>query len=1036
MEAELAALGREQPVKKWVVLITAATCFFVTGLAVTRLIFEWRFPTAIEFGRPLPVLFVSASLAALGAIITGQRAFRFVQLAPLLPLLLNLVWLSDPATDLSRSRFLFVGSLWLVAVLFANQREISGDDRRWRRWGAVFIALALLPVYLLTMSHAVGEADTFEFQVVAPQLGIAHPTGYPLYLLLGKVFSLLPWGTVAWRLNLASTVFALVAAIVLYLMALRLLRQPLAALTGVVILGLTPIFWSQAIIAEVYMLHALIVAVALRLMIRILDEQRGRTAEDRLVIFDDRKALIALAFTIGLGLTNHLTTLFLLPAAAITFLIYTVDTLRTHKRSAISAPRSILWLLCLMAVAFLVPLLIYAYLPVRWQAVNGEPMGLSRFVDWVIGGRFQDALQWDGWRRDSTRPAIVGRLFLTTWGWFYLVLAVFGLVYLFKRFWQAALILLLTAVGFTFYALNYYVPDLAVFLIPTHLVIAVWIGAGVGAVYAFGVAVRRRLSTADLNREMSGVLFGLLCVTILLPAILRGADLWSTIDQSSRDGGETWATGVLGQPLQRGAAILADSEKIAPLYYLQQVGGLRPDLDIMVLPDEAAYRSELERHLAAGQTVYLARFLPGLEGTYHLRSAGPLVEVSRQPLKAVPNDVTPVDRAFGPIRLLGYQLEPEAAIDPASISLTLYWTLDQPLDPGDPLPILYVGWTGQEGDQIAVNGRHPVSNYYPINAWRPGEVVVDTHYLTPPVAGCEISDNSCWLEIQVAVAPRFMAAADLQWQTVTPVDIAPSSGPIGQSRRTFFDSFALDGVDLTSQARPGTDLPLQYSGFGPGRELSMLLIPAHATDSFIYPADNAPQGDIRANESTIFTQNLAAPGDPGPHVVVALPNENLRAVCHWLAWPTTGCVIAEIDISGVPIPEGAVNFDDRIALLDIDLPKPVVEPGGQLLVEISWQGLAPMIQDYTVFVQVLDAQDRIVGQVDAWPVQGTLPTSQWHPGQVVRDPYIVHLSDDIEPGEYRILIGLYLLETLERLPVLDDAGQAVDDRVELFLNSD
>jgi hypothetical protein len=54
----------------------------------------------------------------------------------------------------------------------------------------------------------------------------------------------------------------------------------------------------------------------------------------------------------------------------------------------------------------------------------------------------------------------------------------------------------------------------------------------------------------------------------------------------------------------------------------------------------------------------------------------------------------------------------------------------------------------------------------------------------------------------------------------------------------------------------------------------------------------------------------------------------------------------------------------------------------------------------------------------------------------VRDPYIVHLSDDIEPGEYRILIGLYLLETLERLPVLDDAGQAVDDRVELFLNSD
>jgi hypothetical protein len=76
----------------------------------------------------------------------------------------------------------------------------------------------------------------------------------------------------------------------------------------------------------------------------------------------------------------------------------------------------------------------------------------------------------------------------------------------------------------------------------------------------------------------------------------------------------TWGEGVLALPLAENAAILADSEKIAPLYYLQQAEGVRSDLEIMVLPDEAAYRAELDARLTAGQTVYLARFLPGWKG--------------------------------------------------------------------------------------------------------------------------------------------------------------------------------------------------------------------------------------------------------------------------------------------------------------------------------------------------------------------------------------------------------------------------------------
>lgn len=140
-------------------------------------------------------------------------------------------------------------------------------------------------------------------------------------------------------------------------------------------------------------------------------------------------------------------------------------------------------------------------------------------------------------------------------------------------------------------------------------------------------------------------------------------------------------------------------------------------------------------------------------------------------------------------------------------------------------------------------------------------------------------------------------------------------------------------------------------------------------------------------------------------------------------------MVAEIAISGAPLPEGATNFNDRIALLGVELAPGNLTPGGQLPVTLTWQGLAELSEDYTVFVQVLDAADRIVGQVDSWPVQGTRPTSTWPPGEVITDPHVVQLSADMLPGSYRVIVGLYLLATGERLPVVDEAGAAVEDKV-------
>ncbi len=467
--------------------------------------------------------------------------------------------------------------------------------------------------------------------MVAPQLGIAHPTGYPLYLLLGKLWTeLIPFGTVAWRLNVGTAVYALLAATFIYLTGARLLRRPVPALLAALALGITPTFWSQAVEAEVYTLHALIISVALWVMVKIGDW--------RLEIRDWK--LIGLAFLLGLGLTNHLTTLFLFPPAAIILL---TALYHSRKQSLISNLQSLLKLL----FAFLAPLSLYAYLPLRWQAVNGEPMGWARFVDWVIGGRFQGALQWRAWLDDPTRYEIVGRLFLDNWGWVNLGLAGIGFIYLMVQQRRAALLLFVTWLGFTFYALNYYVPDLNVFLMGAHVVVALWWAAGATAIFDVGC----RMSDFELCLTAQSLVSSLLFLPILLLAIAT----WPQVDRSRADGLTQWGTAVLNLPLAPNSAILADSEKIAPLYYLQQAEGLRPDLDIMVLPDEAAYRAELEARVAAGQTVYLARYLPGLEGVYHLRAVGPLTEVSTKPLDSLPASAIPANLRFGPLRLIGYE---------------------------------------------------------------------------------------------------------------------------------------------------------------------------------------------------------------------------------------------------------------------------------------------------------------------------------------------------------------------------------------------
>lgn len=103
--------------------------------------------------------------------------------------------------------------------------------------------------------------------------------------------------------------------------------------------------------------------------------------------------------------------------------------------------------------------------------------------------------------------------------------------------------------------------------------------------------------------------------------------------------------------------------------------------------------------------------------------------------------------------------------------------------------------------------------------------------------------------------------------------------------------------------------------------------------------------------------------------------------------------------------------------------------GETLNLGLRWQALAAVGGDYTVFVHLLDGAEKVWGQQDVAPGAGFSPTGGWRPGQVLDDRYALPVDPAAPPGEYRIEVGMYLPQTGARLPVLDEKGGEVGNRV-------
>src|SRR3989338_11332969 len=124
-----------------------------------------------------------------------------------------------------------------------------------KKLSAVFIFLFTFIIYLLTLAPSITSEDSGDFINCAHKLTIAHPTGYPLYCFTGKLFTLLPIKTVAYRVNLMSAFFASLTSIFVFLIITKLLKNNVIAIASALLFAFSNSIWSQAVIAEVYSLN-------------------------------------------------------------------------------------------------------------------------------------------------------------------------------------------------------------------------------------------------------------------------------------------------------------------------------------------------------------------------------------------------------------------------------------------------------------------------------------------------------------------------------------------------------------------------------------------------------------------------------------------------------------------------------------------------------------------------------------------------------------------------------------------------------------
>ena len=583
-------------------------------------------------------------------------------------------------------------------------------------WVGILLLAGVLPVYILTLNPGVLGGDIGELQFVSHILGLAHPTGTPFYILLGKLWTLLPFGpSVAWRMNLLSAVAASLSVFIVYQIIYLNTRRVIPALSTALFFAFGPVFWEQATMADKYAFNALLLALVLYLALRW-----GQTHSPA--------TLNLLALVYGLSLTHHRTMVLFAPA----LLGYIWWKERAAQEGALWGD----WRRLLrLAALFFAPLLFYLYLP--WAESRNLPPGTwhpRTLEDWYhyimdtgqIGYLYVDLAD------VGERLLFYVRTLQRDFTWIGLLLGLGGLAWQFRRRPADAVFLLANFSLQAFLAANHHLPRQWTFFIPSFMIYALWIGEALGAVWAGFEPLRARWG--KLGLVLAIILALVMLLVPLVPFRERyqafrdihhgegTLDVWRQALKLGRMGDRIGSAITL---VDQDAVIVADWEQATPLWYYQQVEGQRPDVDI-VYPVE-----RLDEAAAKGRPLYISRNLPGLAERWRPSSTGPLIALNIEPVRQPPAGIVPLSIRLGDtFELTGFVYGEDDFYPATVVPVTLFWRAlqDPPYDYS--ISLRLIDEAGQEVFQI--DSQHPVLGTFPTSQWTAGEVIGDYYEIQLP----------------------------------------------------------------------------------------------------------------------------------------------------------------------------------------------------------------------------------------------------------------------------------------------------------------
>jgi hypothetical protein len=624
---------------------------------------------------------------------------------------------------------------------------------------ACVLGVSALIVYLLTLTPSLSylSPDGSELATIPAVLGLAHSPGYPLYTWLGYLFHFLPINDVAYRINLMSAVMGAVTIGCMYLLALRLLplqnpwgkeqssrptlfeiivKRAIVGL-GVMLFAFSTTFWSQAVIAEVYVPNA---AMILLTLFALLQWEKTRRVRD----------FFLFAFVFGLSLGTHISNLGFALGFAAFVLLTDWRVIKNWK-----------WWLAALA-GFLLGVAQFAWLPFKAGTLNDQmmlaraPIDLKGIYNYTLGAfpQFKFAF---------TLAELPDRLILYLYmlvqelGWLPLVAGIIGLFsLLFRRTRYFFLLVGMYLVQIWFF-IQYSAFDLEVFFIPAHLLWSIFDIFGFLEVFALVRWVGLKARTpkpAPQQKPIIQILAGILCCVVLLaPTLLPLIKNWS-VNDFSQDTAINDFYANIWELLPRNSALLTQSGVFGyDAFYWRLIYNMRPDVLLPALTTPNPKTNELKGHDLFTTTRLNAQRGPGaLPGNLisdqtwsipvllgespqgEIRERGSLVlyRVSNDPpdLLADEQPQIQIDQNVNDYVLKGVTFSSTTAENGGSVEVWMYWKLPETQGAlPRTLVTTYLGDRLLESHQI---GLGLLERYQQDIGLQTGSVIVDHFYLVIP----------------------------------------------------------------------------------------------------------------------------------------------------------------------------------------------------------------------------------------------------------------------------------------------------------------